>query len=213
MELSKSRTEFWTADITHLELKSGSYFTNADGEATWPNVLAESQDKTWAMSAFGALVQYLQCLKIDKQIVSQGNVSWYDPIRKATSLVLDGQSLINLEIFANSVDGGVQGTLFNTLNRCVTPFGQRMLKQWVLSPVGRFRTNQCRLDAVEALLAEPAIIDQFTGLLSRLPDLERLSSRIHAQKIKVPDFIRVLEGFEQVDYTMDMLGSIPRAMV
>lgn len=37
-------------------------------------------------------------LKIERDLITQGNFTWYDPIRKATSLVLDGQTLINLEV-------------------------------------------------------------------------------------------------------------------
>jgi DNA mismatch repair protein MSH6 len=205
----KPAKEFWTAEITEFELRGGAYFVDEEGIEKIPSVIADSKGKELAISSYGAVVQYLQNLKIDKQIVTLGNVSWYDPIRKATSLVLDGQSLINLEIFANTVDGGPQGTLFNTLNRCVTPFGKRMLKQWVCHPLADSARINARLDAVESLLAQQSIMSQFSDSLSRMPDLERLISRIHAQSIKVPDFIRVLEGFEQIDYTMAMLREIP----
>lgn len=40
----------------------------------------------------------MEQLKIERDLVTQGNFTWYDPIRKATSLVLDGQTLINLEV-------------------------------------------------------------------------------------------------------------------
>ena len=43
--------------------------------------------------------------------------------------------------------------------------------------------------------------------LPRLPDLERLISRVHAGRCRPQDFVRVLEGFEQIEYTMSMLGS------
>lgn len=201
----KPMKEFWSADITCQEINSNSYFT----DDKWPQVLLQNKTKELAMSSFGALVQYLQVLKIDRDLLSLGNIAWYDPIRKATSLVLDGQSLINLEIFANSVDGGVEGTLFNLLNRCVTPFGKRMLRQWVCHPLADSARINARLDAVDALLAEPAIMDQFIGSLAKMPDLERLISRVHAKQCKVTDFVRVLDGFEQIEYTMGLLGDIP----
>jgi len=161
------------------------------------------------MSALGALVQYLQNLKIDKELVSLQNFEWYDPIRKATSLVLDGQSLINLEIFANGVDGGTEGTLFAMLNRCITPFGKRMLRQWVCHPLADTTRINARLDAVEGLMADTSITEQFTDSLSKLPDLERLISRIHAKRCKAQEFVKVLDGFEQIQYTMGLLGSTP----
>ncbi|KAF2454349.1 muts domain V-domain-containing protein [Lineolata rhizophorae] len=203
----KPGKEFWDADVTIRELDANDYFVSEDdkGAQAWPAALREAKQKEMAMSAFGALCQYLRMLKIDRDLVSLGNVSWYDPIRKATSLVLDGQSLINLEIFANSFDGGVDGTLFAMLNRCVTPFGKRMLRQWICHPLADARKINARLDAVDALLADPSVTQRFTASLSKLPDLERLISRVHAGRCKPSDFVKVIEGFEQIDYTMSLL--------
>lgn len=158
------------------------------------------------MSAFGALIQYLRTLKIEQELVSLGNFVWYDPIQKASSLVLDGQSLINLEIFANSMDGSTEGTLFSMLNRCVTPFGKRLLRQWVCHPLADSRRINARLDAVDSLMADSTITDRFAASLTKLPDLERLISRVHAGRCKVHEFIKVLEGFEQIEYTMSLLN-------
>ncbi|KAJ9661332.1 DNA mismatch repair protein msh6 [Coniosporium apollinis] len=203
----KPNKEFWPADITCREIDASAYFVSQDEDnsETWPTVLREAREKELVMSAFGALVQYLRTLKIDKDLVSLGNFSWYDPIRKATSLVLDGQSLINLEIFANSFDGSTDGTLFTMLNRCVSPFGKRMLRQWVCHPLADAARINARLDAVDALNADGTVTERFTSSLSKLPDLERLISRVHAGRCKAQDFVKVIEGFEQIEYTMSLL--------
>ncbi|GAB7355799.1 hypothetical protein MBLNU459_g6476t1 [Dothideomycetes sp. NU459] len=180
----KSDKEFLTADKTVMKIDGEHYFESPteDNIEAWPR------------------------LKIERDLITLGNFEWYDPIRKATSLVLDGQSLINLEIFANSFDGGAEGTLFQMLNRCITPFGKRMLRQWVCHPLADAAKIDARLDAVEALNADSTITDRFTASLTKLPDLERLISRIHAGRCKATDFVKVLEGFEQIEYTMSLLG-------
>jgi len=205
----KPTKEFWPGDIAAREVEASAYFLPKEGsdDDPWPKALREATEKEMVMSAFGALIQYLRKLLIDKELVSLGNIQWYDPIRKATNLVLDGQSLINLEIFANSFDGGSDGTLFQMLNRCVTPFGKRLLRQWVCHPLADAGRINERLDAVESLMADPATIDQFAALLTKLPDLERLISRVHAGRCSGKDFSKVLQGFEQIDYTMGQLGS------
>ncbi|KAI4098939.1 MAG: hypothetical protein L6R37_006237 [Teloschistes peruensis] len=203
----KPGKEFWTADITSRELDASGYFV-AEGISNaefWPRALREAQDKELLVSSFGALVHYLRTLKIERELLTLGNFSWYDPIRKATSLVLDGKTLINLEVFANTSDGGVDGTLFSLLNRCITPFGKRTFKQWVCHPLMDSAKINARLDAVEALNADSTVRDRFTSQLSKLPDLERLISRIHAGICKAADFVRVLDGFEQIEYTMSLL--------
>ncbi|TKX27066.1 putative DNA mismatch repair protein msh6 [Elsinoe australis] len=203
----KPDKEFLTVEKTSLLLDGERYFESPDSDNldAWPAVLREARKKENVYSAVGALVWYLNTLKIERELLTMGNFSWYDPIRKASSLVLDGQSLINLEIFANNFDGSTDGTLFTMLNRCITPFGKRMLRQWVCHPLADAKKINARLDAVDALNADNTVTDRFTGSLSKLPDLERLISRIHAGRCTAKDFLKVLEGFEQIEYTMSLL--------
>lgn len=205
----KPGKEFWTADITCREIDACKYFVSDEGGTeAWPSALREAKDKDLLMSSFGALVQYLRTLKIESDLLTLGNFSWYDPIQKASSLILDGKTLINLEIFANSFDGGADGTLFMLINRCITPFGKRMLKQWVCHPLMDSVKINHRLDAVESLNADTRVRDQFTSQLAKLPDLERMISRIHAHSCKAQDFVRVLNGFEQIEYTMSLVKDV-----
>lgn len=206
----KPGKEFWPGDITVREIDASGYFISPDrdDEEVWPASLKEAKEKELVMSAFGALTYYLRTLKIERELISLGNITWYDPIRKASSLVLDGQSLINLEIFANGFDGSSEGTLFSMLNRCITPFGKRMLRQWTCHPLADAQRINARLDAVDTLIADKKLTDRFTGNLSKLPDLERLISRIHAGRCRAQDFVRVLDGLEQIEYTMSMLNEV-----
>lgn len=205
----KPDKEFLTPEKTRMKIDGEGYFDKSveDSMDAWPSALREAKDRDLAFSAMGALVWYLSMLKIERELITAGNFAWYDPIRKASSLVLDGQSLINLEIFANTFDGSTDGTLFSMLNRCITPFGKRTLRQWVCHPLADARKINQRFDAVDALNADSTVMDRFTASLSRLPDLERLISRVHAGRCKPQDFVKVLEGFEQIEYTMSMLSS------
>ncbi|KAI9838717.1 MAG: DNA mismatch repair protein msh6 [Sclerophora amabilis] len=205
----KPGKEYWTADVTRREIDASRYFVSEDQDdvQAWPEVLRKAREKELLMSSFGALLQYLRMLKIERDLVTIKNFIWYDPIRKATSLVLDGQTLINLEVFANSFEGSSSGTLFALLNRCVTPFGKRMFRQWVCHPLADPAKINARLDAVDSLNADTTVRNRFTSQMTKIPDLERLISRIHAGSCKAQDFARVLEGFEQIDYTMSLLAS------
>ncbi|GAB1315647.1 DNA mismatch repair protein msh6 [Madurella fahalii] len=201
----KPGTDFWDADKTRWELDSGGYFVSDEGTA-WPETLAKARDSDLLLSAFGALVHYLRTLKLERSLLSRGNFQLYDPIARNGTLILDGQTLINLEVFANSVNGGAEGTLFNLLNRCITPFGKRLFRQWVCHPLYNAQKINERLDAVDVLLdADCQIREQFSSGMTKIPDLERLVSRIHAGSCKPSDFVRVLEGFEQIEYTTSLL--------
>ncbi|QUC19056.1 uncharacterized protein UV8b_03297 [Ustilaginoidea virens] len=204
----KPGSEFWDADTSRRELKCGNYFASEHNEdGIWPEVLQQCKDDDLVMSAFGALVSYLKFLQLEGPLLSQGNFDTYNPIQKNGTLVLDGQTLTNLELFANSSDGSTDGTLFTLLNRCITPFGKRLFRQWVAHPLCDIERINERLDAVEMLNSDPTVREQFASQLMKMPDLERLISRIHAGACKPEDFVRVLEGFEQIEYTMSLLSA------
>lgn len=204
----KSNNEFWGSDQTRRELDCGGYFGSGGAEEeAWPKLLEEARNKNLLMSALGALMHYLRVLKLEKTLLSQQNFNWYSPIHKNGTLILDGQTLINLEVFSNTVNGGPEGTLFALLNRCVTPFGKRLFRQWVCHPLCNIARINERLDAVDMLNADPKAREQFASELTKMPDLERLISRIHAGACKPDEFVKVLDGFEQIDYTMSVMST------
>jgi len=204
----KSTTEFWDAERTRRELDCSEYFVSeGKKDGAWPATLAKVKDKDLLMSALGALAHYLRILKIERDLLSQGSFQDYNPIHKNGTLILDGQSLINLEVFSNTANGGSEGTLFSLLNRCITPFGKRLFRKWVCHPLCNIERINERLDAVDMLNKDRSIRDQFSSQMTKMPDLERLISRIHAGACKPEDFVRVLEGFEQIDHTMGLLAA------
>lgn len=207
----KTGTEFWDAEMTRKELDCGSYFgNNSDTQKyqAWPKAILEHMNDDLVLSALGALLFYLKFLKLERPLLSQRNFDTYDPIQPCGTLVLDGQTLVNLELFINSTNGGPEGTLFNLLNKCVTPFGKRLFRQWVAHPLCNIGRINERLDAIEALNENSSIREQFISQLLKMPDLERLISRIHAQSCKAEDFVRTLEGFEQIGYAVSLLSPL-----
>lgn len=204
----KSNSEFWGSDQTRRELDCNGYFVPEGGqEEVMPELLNEARSKNLLMSALGALMHYLRVLKLERTLLSQRNFTWYSPIHRNETLILDGQTLINLEIFSNTMNGGSEGTLFSLLNRCVTPFGKRLFRQWLCHPLCDISKINQRLDAVDLLNADPKVREQFASELTKTPDLERLISRIHAGACKPDEFVKVLDGFEQIEYTMSLMNS------
>lgn len=197
--------EFWDSDTAFEQLVRSKYFPakDLDDLSNYPPVLEEickSKEKRLSLSAFGALMWYLRSLKVDGSIISLGNFNSYEAIeRSKKTMVLDGQSLQNLEIFANTFDGSPKGTLFSLLNRCITPFGKRELQRWVCHPLMQADKINSRLDAVELLMQNGELRDFMERKMTQLPDLERLLSRVHAGRLQPKDFFRVVEGFQNID--------------
>ncbi|ORX63094.1 hypothetical protein DM01DRAFT_208046 [Hesseltinella vesiculosa] len=194
-------TEFWDGRVTIDEIRIGAYFTtddniNMDSIDDWPSELKEMADKQVLMSAVGGLLWYLRSIKLDKDLFSAGNIRQYDPVQNATRLVLDGQTLANLEIFENSYDGTSQGTVYKLLANSVTPFGKRLFTRWLCHPLRLLEDITQRQDAVDDLLHSPDLQDTLAAAFKELPDLERLISRVHSKHCKVKEFLSVLDGFQ-----------------
>ncbi|KAG8584178.1 hypothetical protein GDO81_008715 [Engystomops pustulosus] len=187
-----------------------------------------------ALSALGACIFYLKKCLIDQELLSMANFEEYVPVdvdieRAQTStsffaktsqrMVLDGVTLTNLEILQNGTNGSTEGTLLERLDTCFTPFGKRLLKQWLCAPLCNPFSINDRLNAVEDLMAIPGKVSEVGELLKKLPDLERLLSKIHSigsplksqnhpdsravmyeettySKKKIADFLSTLEGFK-----------------
>jgi DNA mismatch repair protein MSH6 len=73
-----------------------------------------------------------------------------------------------------------------------------LFRQWLCHPLRSARDINARLDAADTLNSLPQTRDHFLSTFNRLPDLERIISRIHAGRCKVKDFVRVLEAFQTI---------------
>ena len=166
----------------------------------WPPALLDARARLpLAFSAFGAAVLYLCDLKLDRSLLPIRNFRTYEHNNSSVSMVLDGQTLRNLDVLTNSVSGGLEGTLMLTVDHTKTAFGKRLLTQWVCRPlvdVAQIEARLCAVDELNGSMQEMAGV--LRDVLATLPDLERKLSRINAcVPAAVPQtlFVEVLEGF------------------
>jgi DNA mismatch repair protein MSH6 len=67
------------------------------------------------------------------------------------------------------------------LIRCHSPFGERLLREWLCKPLQDPGHINARLDAVAELLGDMSPqADGMRAKLKRLPDIERQLARIHS---------------------------------
>lgn len=196
-------SEFLDYDSALESLVKGKYYPaeDLDDFSNYPEILVKyKDDHCVAFNAFGALLFYLKSLKLENSILSMGNIKEYQISRNvSTHMHLDGITLNNLDILHNNFDGGEKGTLFSLLNRAITAFGKRALKEWVLHPLMNTDEINSRYDAVDFLMNnEPEVRMYLESSLNKLPDLERLIARVHAKNLRFKDFLKVLEGFQTI---------------
>lgn len=204
---------FWSSKFT-IEQIHNYYFRTSPV----PQFFFQFKDQySLMMSAIGGAISFLVDLKLDKVIVPKANFEMFDLNQKnhttsstTSSMILDGGAISNLELFENSFDSSSKGTLWEFVNHCHTPFGQRLLHQWICTPLYREKDINRRLDAVTELVSiDDNVIGVIEKTLKKLPDLERLLSRIHMQSVRNPqtliDFIGGLESISLLLYHINQL--------
>ena len=97
-------------------------------------------------------------------------------------MALDGTTLQNLEILANSADHTAAGSLWSIINHARTPHGSRLLRAWLLRPLFRKADIDRRTDAVEELVSgsAAAALSEAAQVLAKCGDIERLLTRVHS---------------------------------
>lgn len=164
----------------------------------YPDAISSLQNQDEAMASLGAMLYYLETLNLDKDLARSRNFDLYDPLRRGECMILDAQSLTHLNVLQND-QGEAAGALHTLLNRCVTPFGKRLFKQWIVCPLAKADLINARLDAVEDLIADERFQDDFHRFAVRMPDIERGLARIFAGKVTSRDFVAVLEALAKFD--------------
>ncbi|PSP51415.1 DNA mismatch repair protein MutS, partial [Halobacteriales archaeon QH_1_68_42] len=100
----------------------------------------------------------------------------YDP---REYMLLDRVALESLEIFeARAVHGHESRTLVEVVDETASALGRRKLDDWLRRPLLDEERIAARHDAVEGLVAAPAVREELADLLSSVYDLERLVSRV-----------------------------------
>jgi len=70
--------------------------------------------------------------------------------------------------------------------------GKRLFRIWLCMPLRDVKDINARLDVVESIMDNEDFEAKFTALAKKLPDMERLVSRVHAGSCKVADFVKLL---------------------
>ena len=111
---------------------------------------------------------------------------YFQSFSARSHMLLNGTTLSSLEIYQNQTDHSEKGSLFWSLDRTKTRFGQRLLREWVGRPLLDSRKLEERISAVEELRdGESTIpVDKIKLLISKVKvDLEKSLIRIYYGKV------------------------------
>lgn len=106
---------------------------------------------------------------------------------------LDANTIRNLDLLYSQT-GDSRATLYYQLNRCQTPMGRRLLREWILFPLLSEEKLQNRWNAVESLSLEIINTTSLSEALSQIPDLARLNARIATNAANARELLAIVKG-------------------
>lgn len=124
--------------------------------------------------SIGNLLGYLK--KTQKSGLERINsINFYN---KSEFMGLDINTIRNLEITETMRTKSKKGSLLWVLDKTKTSMGKRLLRSWIERPLVDVQKITWRQDAVEELVNDIALKDDFAESLSGIHDIERLMTKI-----------------------------------
>jgi len=142
-----------------------------------------------AIAAAGGIVAYIE----ENEPAAVGRIESFAVWRPGHRLEIDEASRRSLEL-VRSASGGRgrrEGSLAGVLDRTKSPMGARLLGEWLSAPLVDRQAIDRRLDAVAALVADPALAARLSELLTGIGDIERLTSRVISGRAGPRDLERI----------------------
>ena len=147
-------------------------------------------DKDASTIAVGAILHHLK----HSEMGSLSHITSLSRIVLEDYMWLDGFTAQNLELFYPNASGGV--SLIDVIDRTESAMGGRLLRHWISLPLLDTDRIGARLDTVDQLLEQPDVRDELSGLLSGMPDMERLCSRTSTGRISPKEMARLRDALD-----------------
>ena len=120
---------------------------------------------------------------------------------------LDDATQKNLELVRNMDDGSASFTLLSIMDESSTSMGARRMRQWMLNPLRSPERIIERQDSVNALYRNQMLLSDIRSILSRILDIERLSSRIGLDKAHAKDLLSLKNSLDKIEDIENLLSA------
>ena len=125
----------------------------------------------------------------------------FQPFSAQSHMLLNGNTLASLEIYKNQTDHSEKGTLFWSMNKTKTRFGERLMKKWVGRPLLSKTKLQERIQAVEELkdANRSAETERLTRALTGVKvDIEKSLIRIYYKRCTRAELLNSLQCLQRI---------------
>ena len=155
----------------------------------------------------GALLVYLE----QTQHSGLRNICTIGRIDEAKFVWMDKFTLRNLEVF-QSASGADGVSLVQTLDKCSSPMGARLLRQWLAMPIMDLKELNARYDTVQYFTENPQILEETQMDLGKLGDLERILGRIANGRAYPREVMQLGRGLSLTGPIKERLSQGPDAL-
>ena len=150
----------------------------------------------------GALLVYLK----QTQHTGLKNITSLSRIDEGKFVWMDKFTFRNLEVF-HSLSGGEEGVaLVDVVDRCSSPMGARMLRQWLAMPVMDIRELNDRYDIVQHFVENDGELAELQKSINAVGDLERIISRAANGKIAPREVMQLGRSLAQMEPIKEICG-------
>ena len=147
-----------------------------------------------ALCSAGALIFYLE----QTQHVGLRNICSISRIDEGKFVWMDRFTVRNLEIF-ESASGRDGVSLVDTIDRCCSPMGARLLRSWLSMPVMDLGELGSRFDTVQFFVDHEEALALAQELISNVGDLERTLSRAATGRILPREVVQLGRSLKQME--------------
>ena len=155
----------------------------------------------------GALLVYLE----QTQHNGLRNICTIGRIDEAKFVWMDKFTLRNLEVF-QSASGADGVSLVQTLDKCSSPMGARLLRQWLAMPIMDLKELNARYDTVQYFTENLQILQDTQMDLGKLGDLERILGRIANGRAYPREVMQLGRGLSLTSPIKERLADGPDAL-
>ena len=141
----------------------------------------------------GALIFYLE----QTQHVGLKNICSISRIDEAKFVWMDKFTVRNLEVFA-SASGKDGVSLVETIDRCSSPMGARLLRQWLALPSVDLAELNARYDAVQFFYDNDGALEDIHSQIANVGDMERITARAATGKILPRETMQLARSLSQM---------------
>jgi DNA mismatch repair protein MutS len=151
------------------------------------------------ITSAGALLVYLD----QTHHTELSNICSISRIDEGSFVWMDRFTFRNLEIFASTA--GKEGTsLIEVMDKCSSPMGARMLRNWLAMPVMDLQELEDRYSVVQCFVDSQDDLARLQAMIGDIGDLERIISRAAAGKIVPREVMQLRRGLGQTKPITDL---------